>query len=287
MAGAAAAAALAAALSDDVDPTREGQESTVPPAGARTLEEFTDVQINYKEFPIPGTPFTTQTKFKYERRTDMGNLPFAASHERRNRHYLLFSKLLTDRTLYNPDDVIRLFGIVIQDPGNKQKKPIPCDRFYCVAHLYPVDKDEDYPAVLRPWRSFQGESSPNERDKEFYSTAWIRSRKAHLESSVHYGHSSLNDQLSDEEMELVKKYRDYLCIYYGEIPANDLPLGPWKKWMYVQTVNDVSPGTDPLKAAKTIGGLPVSQNYKTTLDIACGPFVFEDDGSFDIELFSI
>lgn len=41
------------------------------------------------------------------------------------------------------------------------------------------------------------------------------------------------------------------------------------------------------KAAQIIGGLPVSKNIGTTLDIACGPFVFEDDGSFDIELYSI
>ena len=57
--------------------------------------------------------------------------------------------------------------------------------------------------------------------------------------------------------------------------------------MHVQTVNTVPPGTDPLVAAKTIGGLPVSNHFKKTLDVACGPFVFEDDGSFDIELLSI
>ena len=293
LAGAAAAAALAAALSDDIDPTREGQEATVPPAGALTLEEFTDVKIDYEGFPIPGTPFTTKTTFNYERRTDAGNFPFSASHKRKNRHYLLFSKLLTDRTHYNPDDVIRLFGILIQDPANKQKEPVPCDRFHCVAHLYPVGKDEDYPVVLRPWQTVKHEPSPGTGDDRYYSESWIQSRKREVnsvvasESSIHYGTGSLNDQLSEEEMELIRKYREYLCIYYGEIPASNLPLGGWKKWMYVQTVNDVPPGTDPLEAAKTIGGLPVSQNFRTNLDIACGPFVFEDDGSFDIELFSI
>ena len=52
---------------------------------------------------------------------------------------------------------------------------------------------------------------------------------------------------------------------------------------HVQTVNDTPLGTKPEVAAQTIGGLPVSQNMKPTLDVACGPFVLED-GTFDIEL---
>ena len=63
--------------------------------------------------------------------------------------------------------------------------------------------------------------------------------------------------------------------------------GPWYHWMFVQTTNLVPPGASPLDAAPIIGGLPVSDQYRATLDIACGPLVFEDDGSFDIELLSI
>lgn len=54
--------------------------------------------------------------------------------------------------------------------------------------------------------------------------------------------------------------------------------------MHVQTVNTVRPGTEPVTAAKTTGGLPVSNRYKETVDVACGPYVFEDDGNFDIKL---
>jgi hypothetical protein len=38
------------------------------------------------------------------------------------------------------------------------------------------------------------------------------------------------------------------------------PLGCYKCYLYVQTVNNVPPGTDPALAAQTIGGLPASQN---------------------------
>lgn len=39
----------------------------------------------------------------------------------------------------------------------------------------------------------------------------------------------------------------------------------------------------PLLAAQIIGGLPVSENAKADLDIACGTLTWED-GEFDIEL---
>ncbi|MCP4307140.1 MAG: hypothetical protein GY788_20160 [bacterium] len=286
LAGAAAAAAIAAALSDDVDPTREGQAATPPQAGDMTLEEYTDVAIRYREFPIPGIPFTLDTEYTYERRTDSGVLQHSNAEERRNRHYLLFNKLITDRSVYRPDDLIRLFGLVIQDPENEQKEPVPCDRFFCVAHLSPVGKDEDYPVVLRPWQGIGQDKYPKVAAAAYTNTAWVESRKTD-DDAVSHGQTSLGDQLTDKELELIDKYREYLCVYYGVIPADKLPLGPWRKWMFVQTANDVPPGTDPLEAAKTIGGLPVSKNIGTTLDVACGPFVFEDDGSFDIEPFSI
>jgi hypothetical protein len=60
-------------------------------------------------------------------------------------------------------------------------------------------------------------------------------------------------------------------------------MGPWRHYLFVQTVNTTPEGMDPAEAARIIGGLPLSQNAKPTLDVACGPAVFED-GQFDIEL---
>lgn len=289
LAGAAAAAALAAGLSDEIDPTREGQKATIPPDGALTKEEYTDVKFKFPEFPIPGTPFHMDVDWKYERRTTAGTFLHSDSPSRKNPHYLMFHKLLTDRTLYNPDDIIRLYGLVIHSPEAVKRKRASCDQYYCVAHLYPKRMDKDYPIVLRPWKSLvQGNPNGPDDDKELISGHWMPHDKlsSAFATSTH-GYSGLQDQLTGEELELIKKHRRDLCIYYGEIPAKDLPTGPWGKWMFVQTVNDVVPGTDKLIAAQTIGGLPASQNFTSTLDVACGPFVFEDEGSFDIELFSI
>jgi hypothetical protein len=73
------------------------------------------------------------------------------------------------------------------------------------------------------------------------------------------------------------------CIYYGSFVAGNVPIGPWKHYLYVQTVNTTPEGMDPLQAATVIGGLMASQNSRPTVDIACGPIVYED-GQFDIEL---
>ena len=75
----------------------------------------------------------------------------------------------------------------------------------------------------------------------------------------------------------------YGCLYTGELTVGAIPMGPWKHYLFVQTVNCAPPGLKPIEAAKIIGGLPVSQNTRPQLDVACGPFIWED-GQFDIEL---
>jgi hypothetical protein len=260
LAGAAAAAALAAALSDEIDPTREGQEATAPPAGAKTVEEYTKVRIKYPQFPLPGTPFKLDVDYKYERRTDAGALTHGDSPSRQNPHVLLYHRLFVDRTLYDPSQTIRLFGVLI--PPTER---ITCKSYHCVALLYPLHMDQSFPVVLRSIRDIPD-------GEKLFSLFFNLLRDLSID---------------DKERELLIANRQRLCIYYGEFSAANVPLGPWRHWMHVQTVNTVAPGTDPLVAAKTIGGLPVSNHYKPTLDVACGPLVFEDDGSFDIELLSI
>ena len=68
--GGAAAAAIAAAASDQIDHTRRGQEATPTDAGERTLGEQVDMEINYVEQPIPGTPYKLEVAWEYRRITD-------------------------------------------------------------------------------------------------------------------------------------------------------------------------------------------------------------------------
>ncbi len=266
LAGAAAAAVLAAALSDDIDPTREGQQATVPPAGAKTLEEYTKARIKYPQFPLPGTPFKLDVDWKYERRTDSGTLTHGDSPNRQNQHVLLYHRLFVDRKLYDPAQTIRLYGVLIPPSIEKGK----CKSYHCVALLNPLHLDQSYPVVLR--------SISDIADGEKLSGQFVDLlRKLEIdewEKEILFGPPPTTVHTPPRRF----------CIYYGEFSAANVPLGPWRHWMHVQTVNTVPPGTDPLIAAKTIGGLPVSNHYKETVDVACGPFVFGDDGSFDIEL---
>lgn len=63
-------------------------------------------------------------------------------------------------------------------------------------------------------------------------------------------------------------------FYRGSFTVDPLaPLGCYKGYLYVQTVNDVAPGTDAAQAAQTIGGLPAGQNL-TTQTTAAGDCAF-------------
>lgn len=314
LAGAAAAAALAAALSDEIDPTRRGQEATVPPAGARTLEEVHEVRMDYGELPIPGTHFKVDTAWKYSRRTDSGVFTHSVSEVKENPHVLLDQLLLTDRKLYHPGGAIRLYGLILPErcaprgegggdprapiseeelhqltlrqslapatlaegtaqhstPGLKQQQEdfmlrqatsrrCPCDHYHVTAILTPTSVDRAFPVVLHE-------------------------PPAHLRQQLYVALIQLVRRMDDRELlERVFRFLRFGCFYTGLLPVENLPLGPWKHYLFVQTANFAPEGADPLKAAKVIGGLPVSRNMRPVIDIACGPFVVED-GQFDIEL---
>ena len=75
-----------------------------------------------------------------------------------------------------------------------------------------------------------------------------------------------------------------MCLYRGQLVlAPDEELGLWSTYLFAQTLNDVPLGQDPLTAARTIGGLPVTNNftdlgqtynitYGTTCNIGPVPF---------------
>jgi hypothetical protein len=304
LAGAAAAAALAAALSDEIDPTRRGQEATAPPAGALTVSESQSVTLTYPGLPVPGTHFDVGARWRYQRHTTQGDLSHTADDVRTNPHVLVDKLLLTDRELYRPGETIKLFGLILPEvcapddggpvidltaadvaalaarrgpiPGSlssavtrppaQEEEPAaqisvrrcPCGSFQATALLTPVPVDRAFPVVLR---------EP------------VRSRRSEQINAFLDALSAREDEdLFRRGVRLLR----YGCLYTGSLTATDVPLGGWRHYLYVQTVNTVPAGTDPAQAAQIIGGLPVSQNTRPQVDVACGPLVLED-GQFDIE----
>jgi len=300
LAGAAVAAVVAAALSDEIDPTRRGQEATVPPAGAKTLQERQRVRLSYPELPVPGKHFAVKTEWEYTRETDAGNFSHVVSEAKVNPHALADKLLLTDRKLYHPGETIRLFGMILPEAcaptrsdanqgkvltkaeirrmttwsgrtpdtlGRAATSPLAavavegcrCDRYQVTAILWPTTVDRAFPVVLRqPVVKLRGQ----------LLTELLQ----------------LVQHLDDKEL-LARVFRlaRYGCLYTGELSVGSIPMGPWKQLMYVQTVNFATENMKPTQAAQIIGGLPVSNNTRPTLDVACGPLTI-DDGQFEIEL---
>jgi hypothetical protein len=300
LASAAAGALLAAALSDEIDPTRRGQEATVPPPAAKTLLEHQQVFLKYPELPIPGTHFKIDTAWKYTRHTTAGDFTFDAKETKQNPHALADKLLLTDRKLYHPGETVRLYALVLPEPcAPKKPNPQPvggdeiqqlaafrslapatlsdgvrqrafttdavaepkrcrCERFHVTAILTPVKVDRAFPVVLR---------EP------------VAARKTEvLVTLAQMVHSIEDEKLRNRIFVLLR----YGCTYTGELTATEVPTGPWKHYLFVQTVNTATEDMKPEQAAQIIGGLPVSQNTVPQLDVACGPFIIED-GQFDIE----
>jgi len=303
LAGGAVAAAVAAALSDEIDPTRRGQQATVPPAGAKTFLERQQVRLKYPELPIPGTHFKIDASWKYARQTTAGEIAFGADETKVNPHALADKLLLTDRALYHPGDNIRLYGLVLPEPCAPKQQPdltplgddeirriiaIPnltpaslhdairgkapvraraaaqpkgcrCERFHVTAILTPVKVDRAYPVVLR---------EP------------VAAKKADVYSAIVQLLHGIEDGKLLERAFMILRYG---CVYTGELTATNVPIGPWKHYLYVQTVNTATENLKPEEAAQIIGGLPASQNSVPQVDVGCGPFII-DDGQFDIEL---
>jgi hypothetical protein len=129
--GGAAALAVAAALSDIVDPIRRGQQATPTDRGERTLAEEVDVRLEYAEQPIPGTPYTVKVAWDYRRRTDRTLRTYSIEETQHNPHVLTFKQLWSDDPKYPPGSRVRLFARI----GSTH--PRSCGSYFVVAHYIP------------------------------------------------------------------------------------------------------------------------------------------------------
>jgi hypothetical protein len=99
---AAAAVATAAALSDERDPFRRGQDNTVPAAGEITLSERVEAQVSYIAPVALGTPFPIDVKWQYQRFTSGNTYSYEVSETQHNVHVL-------SKYLIKAPDVVRTY----------------------------------------------------------------------------------------------------------------------------------------------------------------------------------
>ena len=153
--GGAAAAAVAAALSDYKDPSRRGQENTPTDPGELTEVERVDASIEYPQLPLPGRPFKTKVEWTYTRETDARVLTHDVKEDRVNAQFLLGKLVTTDKTSYLPGESIQLTAAIWD------YQPRPCDAYHVVAHLIPHNRPAEAlrvslqpvtcPRTIPPW----------------------------------------------------------------------------------------------------------------------------------------
>jgi hypothetical protein len=129
--GGAAAAAVAAAASDYRDPTRRGQDNTLPDPSERTQRELVDMAIEYPNLPLPGVAFQTKVKWIYQRETDQRVLSYQVEEANVNTQFLLGKLVVTDKVQYKPGEIVKLTAAIWD------YQPRQCDGYHVVAHLIP------------------------------------------------------------------------------------------------------------------------------------------------------
>lgn len=143
--GAAAGAAIAAAASDYRDPTRRGQDNTVPDENELTLKESVDFSIEYPNLPLPGVAFQTDVKWKYTRETSHRVLDYGIEESNTNTQFLLGKMVFTDKAQYQPGETVGLTAAIWD------YQPRPCDGYHVIAHLIPHNNpDTALRTVLEP-----------------------------------------------------------------------------------------------------------------------------------------
>jgi hypothetical protein len=142
-----AAAALAAALSDEIDPHRRGQQATVPASGERTLSETVSVALDYPEIPFPGRPYSLGVQWTYQRHTDQRVLEHAVSETRQNEHVVPVQHLITDKRRYFRGETVRFLALLSPEAGKKT-----CGNYFVTAAVLSTSHHRAYKIILRPFR---------------------------------------------------------------------------------------------------------------------------------------
>ncbi|SHL39546.1 hypothetical protein SAMN05216428_102259 [Nitrosospira sp. Nsp11] len=349
-AGVFAAAAVAAALSDQIDPHRRGQDATVPDLTARTLRETVSVEMQYPEIPLPGYPYNLDVKWKYQRVTDRRTLEYSASETKPNLHVVQTQELLTDRPVYQRGNQVVFFALLGAELNRET-----CQNYFVTAAAMSPSHRRAYKIILKPWEidnapridnpnhslvggqavrrciSFNDQKSgdcfrhPRSIsgiifDPEDHTACFVQrgateppalvfppagltirfstpvqevfgsvvfnasvtmtafNGASEVGTATTSGTSPASLHLTapgithvvfhgnDESPKLLEmctvKHLQKYCAYRGEFTLlPDEEIGMWSTYLFAQTRNDVPLGADPLIAATTIGGLPVTSNF--------------------------
>ena len=253
--GLAAAAATIAAESDDADLFDRGRVQTPPNPGELTVGELVHFDITQMDSPSPGTKFGGTIKWDYARTVNNGrtltystNNPFSNihflksyqvnidgkhdpsnlyTHQRKDRLIVAAQFVKPNGSLYKGSQLY-VFALLFSDTGTKMGIELRDDGAGCGGGFNP---QPDPPAeILNPANS-----------------AVVR-----REITV-----------DDETLTTVDQHRTpNVGTYCGVV--SDITRGKrgiWYVFVFAQDVNTVAEGTNPRKAAQTIGGMLLTNQF--------------------------
>lgn len=142
--GAFAVLAIAAALSDEIDPHRRGQKATPVAAGERTKRETVSVELKYPTIPFPGQPYKVGVKWDYTRETDGRTLSARADESGPNPHVLTEQALVTDHDRYVRGATVKFLAMLGPEIAGRS-----CENYFVVAACQSPSGQRRHRTVLR------------------------------------------------------------------------------------------------------------------------------------------
>jgi hypothetical protein len=249
------ASALIAELSDDADLFDRGQTQTPPNAGELTVDELVHFDLTRIDTPSLGTNFGGTIKWNYSRTLDSGRiLTYSTSNDFSNIHYLKSYKVNVDGTHNDSKHYTHQYKnpLII---GAQFTKPdgslFRGSQLYVFAVLFSDTgikigfelRDDGY--------GYLGGFPPPHGD--------IRNGTSNLTGSV----LSMRGAVLDEETAAGHCIEPCPNIgsYVGTTTISRNRTGNWYLFVFAQDINTVLEGTEPRKAAQTIGGMVLTSQF--------------------------
>lgn len=233
--GAVGSVATAAIASDDPDLHWRGQEATPPANRELTVSEVVRLKIDYVVPPNTGHKFPIKGQWQYLRTTNAQTYSYEAEDDRENTHWLE--------------------SYEVETPA-----------------LYDRTKG---PLVIRA--RFKKPGGEFHKGNQLYVTGWL----------VNTTGLAIRFNLNDHGMDGDLQANDGWYTAHGSLPvyrdpSNNRELshylkagryrditGTWYLFIFAQDVNTVLEGTDPFKAAHTIGGFVLTSQLSLNFNQPC------------------
>jgi hypothetical protein len=267
---AAAASETIALASDDADFFDRGQTQTPPKAGELTVSELVHFDLTRIDSPTLGTNFGGTVKWDYTRTLDSGRtLTYSTTNDFSNIHYLKSYKVNVDGSHQNSKHYTHqshgrlIIGAQFTRPGGSLFRG---SELYVFALLFSdtgikigIELRDDGNGFLGGFPPPHGEHIPIT-----FSSQAILDGVSNPEGSALSTRGAVVDTATPAEHNI--EPQPNTGSYVGVTSITRERAGNWYLFVFAQDINTVLEGTDPRKAAQTIGGMILTSQFALGLN---------------------